>query len=112
MNKLVTGIRNFSNTGFVIRTQQRRATGSDQVIADLCAQLGVVGHPDDLCRIIRQRYILSLVILMHERLHTASAAIGCRIHMRTKTNHRDIGLVAICGYCRIHITKLIQMCVL
>ncbi|WP_338052337.1 hypothetical protein [Rosistilla oblonga] len=74
---------------FVIASQQRRAIGGDQGLADQIGQFGTVGDADDLI-VFGQRNIASL-INDHLRLHIVPGSFGRCIDMGVQRDRRSAG---------------------
>ena len=58
----------FGDARFVVGTEQRRAVGGDDVVANQILQLGILCRRDHLRWIFRQHNVAALVILVKDRI--------------------------------------------
>jgi hypothetical protein len=81
--------------GLVVGTEQRRAVGRDDVVADLVEQRGIVADPDDPPRIAGKLDVAAAVVAHSSRPDVRSGEVGRGVHVRAEADDRhrlfDIG---------------------
>ena len=99
---------NRSNTCLIVRAQQGRPIGRDQVLSLIHKHLGEVFGAEHDPQLFVEYNIAAVIIFNHLRLDIVAGHIGRSIHMRNKAEYRNVKIHI--GWQRTsHIAKFIHL---